>query len=217
MQDSRTGVSPHTVPAEAFGTFLCTIFDEWMRRDIGRITVQIFDEASRPARGLDHSLCIFRETCGDIPVVEFNGDFYSCDHFVDEQHRLGNIRGSPLSELLESPRQAVFGLAKRETLPRYCRECEVRAQCNGGCPKDRFANTPDGEPGLNYLCPGLKQFFEYSRPHLTRLASQSRAGQPAQQRGTQAVAPATAQSKASRNAPCPCGSGRKYKKCCLGT
>ncbi len=171
------GFLPATAPAEAFGTFLCTIFEEWMRRDRERIAVQIFEEASRPVRGLEHSLCIFRETCGDIPVIEHNGDFYCCDHFVDPEHRLGNIRETPLVELLESPAQVAFGQAKRDALPAYCRACEVLDMCNGGCPKDRFIRTPDGEAGLNYLCAGFKRFFTYSRPHLVRLAErQSRSG-----------------------------------------
>lgn len=210
MPGAEGGVSPHTVPAEAFGTFLCTIFDEWMRRDTGRIVVQIFEEASRPVRGLEHSLCIFRETCGDIPVIEHNGDFFCCDHFVDPEHRLGNIRETPLVELLESPAQSAFGRAKRDALPGYCRVCEVRAMCNGGCPKDRFIRTPDGETGLNYLCEGFKSFFRYSQRFLMRLASRQQAQRAAQVKYVRAV-PQT-----GRNDPCPCGSGRKYKKCCLG-
>jgi len=200
-------VSAHSVRPEALGAFLCTIFDEWLRRDVGRITFQFFDEASRPARGLEHSLCIFRETCGDIPVIEHNGDFYCCDHFVDEKHRLGNIGEKPLADLLDSPAQIAFGRAKLDALPRYCRMCGVRSMCNGGCPKDRFIETPDGEPGLNYLCAGLKRFFEYARPQISRLASQS--GSPVSADRITRVAP-----KISRNDPCPCGSGRKYKKCC---
>ncbi len=156
-------------PSEAFGEFLCTIFDEWYREDVGRVAVQIFEEAARPLRNLDHSLCIFRETCGEIPVVEHNGDFYSCDHFVDPEHRLGNVCETPLVELLESPAQVSFGQAKRDTLPLYCRECPVRPMCNGGCPKDRTLQTPDGEPGLNYLCPAFKRFFTYCRRYLHRL------------------------------------------------
>ena len=213
--ESAAGVSPLSVPAEAFGDFLCAVFDEWMRRDAGRLMVQIFDEASRPARGLDHSLCIFRETCGDIPVVEHNGDFFSCDHFVDEEHRIGNIRQTPLSELLESPSQRAFGRMKRDALPRYCRECEVREMCNGGCPKDRFVLTPDGEPGLNYLCPGFRQFFNYSKPHLSKPVFQRRVGHSGGGE-TRPVPPVRSESKGGRNDPCPCGSGRKYKKCCLG-
>ena len=211
--DSEGGVSPCTVPAEAFGTFLCTVFDEWMRRDTGRIMVQIFDEASRPGRGLEHSLCVFRETCGDIPVIEHNGDFYSCDHFVDAGHRLGNIREKPLIELLESPAQTAFGQAKRDALPRCCRECDVLAMCNGGCPKDRFLHTPDGEPGLNYLCAGFKAFFRYSRRHLLRLESRRLAAPPLPRPAP--VPYLKPGPKINRNDPCPCGSGRKYKKCCM--
>ena len=116
-------------------------------------------------------MCVFRETCGQIPVLEHNGDFFPCDHFVDREHRLGNIRETPLGELLESPAQRAFGEAKRDALPRYCRECETLAMCNGGCPKYRFIRTPDGEPGLNYLCAGLKRFFLHSRAPLARMAS----------------------------------------------
>ncbi|MBI4455283.1 MAG: anaerobic sulfatase maturase [Acidobacteria bacterium] len=218
MEDAEGGVSPRTAPAEVFGTFLCAIFDDWIRQDTNRLVVQIFEEASRPARGLEHSLCIFRETCGEIPVIEHNGDFFSCDHFVDAKHRLGNIRETPLVELLESPAQKAFGQAKRDTLPRYCQACEVRAMCNGGCPKDRFIQAPDGEEGLNYLCPGLKRFFSYSRPCLLKLASRSQAKLPPER----VMRPAEAThvkrlAKTSRNDPCPCGSGRKYKKCCLST
>lgn len=210
------GVSPRTVPAEAFGTFLCTIFDEWVRHDIGRVLVQIFEEAARPALGQEHSLCIFRNTCGDVPVIEHNGDFYSCDHFVTPEHRLGNIRETPLVALLDSPAQYAFGQAKRETLPRYCRECEVRAMCNGGCPKDRIIQTPDGEAGLNYLCAGYKRFFLHCRPYVTQLAILRRSGQPPE-RLMQMIQEAERQArpKVGRNDPCPCGSGRKYKQCCL--
>jgi uncharacterized protein len=214
--DAIGGVSQRTVPAKAFGDFLCTIFDEWVRNDIGRIIVQFFEEAARPAMWQEHSLCIFRKTCGSVPVIEHNGDFYSCDHFVTPAYRLGNIRQTPLVEMIDSPAQDAFGQAKEDTLPRYCRECEVRVMCNGGCPKDRIRRTPDGEPGLNYLCAGYKQFFTHCRPYLTRLAALRRARRPAEEL-MQAVrtADARAMPKAGRNDPCPCGSGRKYKKCCL--
>ena len=136
--DSPSSVSSLTSTPEAWGSFLCAVFDEWVDKDIGTIKVQIFEEASRTAFNLEHSLCIFRPTCGDIPVVEFNGDFYSCDHFVDPAHHLGNIRKTPLVELLESPAQKAFGQAKQKTLPRYCLECEVLSMCNGECPKNRL-------------------------------------------------------------------------------
>ncbi len=160
------GASARSVPPEAYGRFLCRVFDEWLREDAGRIAVQLFDEASRAARGLEPTLCIFRRRCGDVPVVEHDGDFYSCDHFVTDAHRIGNIRQTSLADLVDSPRQRAFGDEKLDALPRQCRVCDVRAMCNGGCPKDRFARALDGEEGLNYLCPGLKMFFAYSLPRL---------------------------------------------------
>lgn len=218
--DAPGGVSERTAPAEALGTFLCTIFDEWVRNDVGRIMIQLFEEAALTARGQEHALCIFRPTCGQVPVVEHNGDFYSCDHFVEPQHHLGNIRHIPLVQLLDSPEQQAFGQAKRDTLPRYCRECEVLAMCNGGCPKDRFITTPDGEPGLNYLCAGWKRFFTHSRPYLTMQAGLLRAGRPPERlmqvvRAMDAPAHTDVGRNVGRNDPCPCGSGRKYKRCCL--
>jgi uncharacterized protein len=197
------GVTPQTPSAESYGEFLCRIFDEWLRRDVGRITIQIVEEASRPAFGMEHSLCVFRPTCGQIPVIEHNGDFFPCDHYVDRGHRAGNISETHLRDLLEGEAQRAFGDLKRDALPRYCRECEVLAMCNGGCPKYRFIETPDGEPGLNYLCAGLKRFFLHSRDPLARMVRPDRA--PSR------VADS---SHAGRNDPCPCGSGVKYKKCC---
>ncbi len=215
--DAAGSVSARTVPAEAFGAFLCAVFDEWVRQDVGRIAIQMFDEAARPACGLEHALCIFRETCGDVPVLEHNGDFYACDHFVEPEHRFGNIRETPLSDLLACDAQRRFGLAKRDGLPRSCRECEVLALCNGGCPKDRFIRTPGGEDGLNYLCAGYKRFFTHSRPALARLATLWRTGQPPERLMEWArAADREARAQAGRNDSCPCGSGRKYKKCCFG-
>ncbi len=212
--DQEGGLSDRTVPAETWGNFLCSIFDEWKSQDIGRLKVQIFEEAARTAFGQEHALCIFRKTCGDVPVVEHNGDFFSCDHFVNREHRLGNIRETPLVDLLESPAQKAFGKAKTDTLPRYCRACEVLKMCHGGCPKDRFLHTPDGEPGLNYLCAGYKRFFTHCRPFVAEVSALWRR-QPLE-RQMPPPRPKTAQpsSKTGRNDPCPCGSGRKYKKCC---
>jgi uncharacterized protein len=167
-------VSAETVPAEAWGEFLCAVFDEWAGGDIGRIKVQIFEEAARTAFGQEHSLCIFRPFCGDIPVVEHNGDFYACDHFVDPVHRIGNIRETTLVDLLESPAQRAFGQAKRDALPRYCRNCEVLAMCHGECPKNRFLRTPEGEAGLNYLCAGYRRFFNHCRPFVDAVAAEWR-------------------------------------------
>ena len=198
--EAPSGVGPYTPSAEAYGAFLCKIFDEWIARDTDRMAVQTFEEAARPALGMEHSLCVFRETCGQIPVVEHNGDFFPCDHYVDREHRWGNIRETPLGELLNSQAQRAFGEAKRDALPRYCRDCEVLAMCHGGCPKYRFIRTPEGEPGLNYLCAGLKRFFLHSRAPIERIASREQAPRPRPAVG--------------RNDPCPCGSGLKFKKCC---
>jgi len=207
--DAESGVSQCTVPPESWGEFLCAIFDEWMDQDIGEVKVHIFEEAATTAFGHDHALCIFRETCGDIPVVEHNGDFFSCDHFVDDEHHLGNIQETPFVDLLESPAQRAFGHAKLDALPRYCRSCEVRTMCNGECPKNRFIHAPDGEAGLNYLCAGYKRFFTHCRPFLTELASLLGHTPPVQDTNAQASP------KVGRNDPCPCGSGLKYKKCCM--
>jgi uncharacterized protein len=208
-------VSDRTVPSEAFGIFLCTIFDEWMRQDIGRIKVQIFEEAARTAFGQEHTLCIFRKVCGRIPVIEHNGDFYSCDHFVDPKYYLGNIREMPLVKLLESPAQRAFGQAKLDTLPRQCQVCEVRAMCNGGCPKNRVLQTQDGEAGLNYLCAAYKQFFTHCQPFIAEIATLWRRQIREQQIVKENSRAVRINHKTGRNDPCPCGSGKKYKKCCL--
>ena len=213
---AQGGVSHRTVPADALGVFLCAIFDEWRDRDVGRIKVQIFEEAARTAFGQEHALCIFRKTCGDIPVIEHNGDFFPCDHFVDAEHCPGNIQETPLVELLESPTQRAFGQAKLDTLPRYCRTCEVRDMCNGGCPKNRFLQTPDGEEGLNYLCEGYKSLFTHCQPFVAELAAVWHRSNAEQQTPLTRDIDARISPRTGRNDPCPCGSGLKYKKCCLG-
>lgn len=156
-------VADFSVPPEEYGAFLSTVFDLWKSNDIGRIKIQIFEEALRTAFNQDHTLCIFKKTCGGVPVLELNGDLYSCDHFVDRDHLLGNITEKNLAEMLDSQEQKAFGKNKLSTLPGYCLDCEVRDMCNGGCPKNRFVSTPDGQPGLNYLCPGYKMIFNHIR------------------------------------------------------
>lgn len=157
----ETRVSSRSVNGEAYGHFLNAIFDEWVRRDVGHVSVQMFDVALAIWSGEPAGLCIFDETCGQGLAMEHNGDVYACDHFVEPDYHLGNMQVIPLAELAGSVKQRAFGLAKRETLPRYCRECPVVFACHGGCPKDRFIHTPDGEPGLNYLCTGYKAFFSH--------------------------------------------------------
>jgi len=169
--DAAAGVSPETVPAGAWGEFLRAVFDEWLSEDMGRVKVQIFEEALRTAFGQEHSLCLFRPVCGDIPVLERNGDLYACDHFVDDHHKIGNVRETPLGGLLESPALAAFGRAKSDCLPVHCRECDVLAMCHGECPKNRFVLTPDGDSGLNYLCPGYRAFFRHARPFIQDVAA----------------------------------------------
>ena len=200
------------VPADAWGQFLCTIFDEWITDDIGRIKVQIFEEAIRPAFKQKHTLCIFKKTCGRVPVIEHNGDFFSCDHFVDSEHFIGNILDKPIYDLLESTKQTQFGRLKLDTLPQYCLDCEVRDMCNGGCPKNRFIRTPDGEFGLNYLCRGYQRFFNHCKPFVTQIAD---LWQQEKISDRSATVLNKNLPKTGRNDPCPCGSGKKYKNCCL--
>jgi uncharacterized protein len=170
LTGSLDTVTARSVPARDFGNFLCAIFDEWIQHGIGRIKVQIFEEAIRRAFNQEHTLCIFKPVCGGVPVVEHNGDFYSCDHFVDKEHLIGNIGKTPIAEMLTCERQQSFGLNKVKSLPRYCMKCEVSGMCNGECPKNRFISSPDGEPGLNYLCEGYKIFFKHCRPFVESVA-----------------------------------------------
>jgi uncharacterized protein len=153
-------VTDRTVGAEQFGRFMVAIFDEWVRRDVGKVYVQTFDAALGSWLG-QYSLCIFAPTCGTALALEHNGDLYSCDHYVEPAHRLGNIRQTPLIRLVASDQQRKFGQDKQDTLPSYCLGCEVRFACNGECPRNRFIRTPNGEQGLNYLCAGYKLFFKH--------------------------------------------------------
>lgn len=158
-------VTDRSVESEQWGRFLIAIFDEWVRRDVGKVFVQMFDAALASWVGAPPAMCIFAETCGNTVALEHNGDLYSCDHFVEPKYLIGNIQSQPLVQLVNSASQRKFGTDKRDTLPHYCRNCEVRFACNGECPKNRFISTPDGEPGLNYLCSGYKKFFKHiNRP-----------------------------------------------------
>ncbi len=159
-------VTPVSVEAEQYGNFLCAIFDEWVRHDVGKTFVQLFDVALGNWFGVGSSLCVFAEKCGAALAIEHNGDVYSCDHYVYPRHKLGNVMNQELGAMLNSPQQSRFGNNKSDLLPKYCRNCEVRFACNGECPKHRFIETPDGEDGLNYLCPGYKKFFNHIDPHM---------------------------------------------------
>ncbi|UIE38562.1 anaerobic sulfatase maturase [Leptodesmis sichuanensis] len=161
LTQSGNQVTARSVKPEQFGQFLISVFDEWVRRDVGKVFVQHFDAALASWVGVPPSVCIFSKTCGNALALEHNGDLYSCDHFVEPDYKLGNIQETPMIELIASQRQRQFGQAKLDTLPHYCRTCNVQFACNGGCPKNRFIETPDGEPGLNYLCAGYKAFFTH--------------------------------------------------------
>ena len=214
-------VRDRSVGARQYGEFLIDIFDEWVRHDVGRIFVQIFDVALAAWVGDSPGLCVFEETCGTALAIEHNGDVYSCDHFIEPDYLLGNIIDIPLDQIVIQDKQREFGLAKRDALPQYCRDCEVRFVCNGGCPKNRFIETPDGEPGLNYLCEGYRAFFSHIDEAMRVMAQElSQQRPPAnvmyymQRKDAELEA---AYARTGRNDPCPCGSGLKYKKCCWRT
>ncbi len=216
-EERRARVSSWSVEPTQYGRFLCSIFDEWVRQDVGRYFVQIFDIALESWLGLHQSLCVFAETCGAAMALEHNGDLYSCDHYVYPRYKLGNILDHPLASLAHSTAQRKFGNDKRDTLPRYCRECEVRFACNGECPKHRFVRTPDGEAGLNYLCGGYKMFFKHIDPAMRFMANELLHQRPPANvmkwMRLQDLRPRTKR-PSGRNDPCPCGSGKKFKKCC---
>ena len=169
LEDSSE-VTSWSVEAAAYGNFLCTIFDEWVRHDVGTTFVQLFDVALGNWMGLGSSLCVFAEKCGAALATEHNGDVYSCDHYVYPQHKLGNVMNQSLGAMVNSAQQTKFGNDKLDSLPQYCRECEVRFACNGECPKHRFIQTPSGEDGLNYLCAAYKKFFNHIDPHMKMMA-----------------------------------------------
>ena len=211
LYQEGTNVSERSALPEQFGRFLCLIFDEWVRHDVGRIFVQTFEATLRNWLGMPSSgMCVFNETCGTGLAIEHNGDLYSCDHFVEPRYLLGNIQESHMIELLASPQQLKFGADKRDSLPRYCRECDVRFACHGECPKNRFIETPDGEPGLNYLCAGFKEFFHYVSFPMKLMAGLIRRGREAKE-VMELLDKAFA--NVNRLDPCPCGSGRKFRQC----
>ena len=193
-----------SVDPEKYGAFLNSIFDEWKAHDIGRIKVQMFEEVSAKAMGQDHALCIFRRTCGEIPVVETNGDVYLCDHFVRPAFKLGNLNTTPLGKLMNLKTMREFGKSKETYLASQCKSCEVLAFCNGGCPKDRVQNISGSTIKLNHLCRGYKHFFNHCLPFVEQLQKLLRIQQ-------QEDKPVTT----GRNSPCPCGSGKKFKRCCM--
>lgn len=168
-------VTERSVNAEKFGQFLNSIFDEWVQRDVGRVYVTTFDIALGSWLG-QHNACIIAPTCGASLTLEHNGDVYACDHFVEPDYLLGNIKETPLGRLVTSEKQRLFGQSKYDTLPRYCKECPVLFACYGECPRNRFIKTPDGEDGLNYLCAGYKSFFTHVDQPMKAMADLIRQG-----------------------------------------
>lgn len=169
-EEEEPRVMPWTVKASDYGDFLIQIFERWVRKDVGRIYVQMFDVALAKWVGVPGGLCIFSETCGSALAMEHNGDLYSCDHYVYPDYRIGNIMNQAMPDLVDSTAQKKFGTDKRDTLPGQCRKCPVKFACNGGCPKHRFIETKDGEAGLNYLCDGYFSFFNHIDPYMRVMA-----------------------------------------------
>lgn len=203
-------VTHRSVTPEQYGRFLIDVFEEWVRSDIGTVYVQMFDTALANWYGEPGGMCVHAETCGQQLALEHNGDLYSCDHYVEPDYLLGNIADKHMLELTVLPQQRKFGQDKRDTLTQYCLDCDIRFACNGGCPKDRFATSPYGEPGQHYLCPGYKAFFHHVQQPMqamTRLLREDRA--PADLMQVYAVE----DSRRPRNALCTCSSGRKWKHC----
>jgi uncharacterized protein len=212
-------VSEWSVTGKDFGKFLTTIFDEWIRNDVAKYYVQIFDTTLANYAGEIPGLCVFSETCGDALAMEHNGDLFSCDHYVYPENFLGNITETPITDLVTSQRQFDFGIDKRNKLPRYCLQCDVRYACHGECPKHRFLKTPDDKPGLNYLCEGYKMFFHHVKPYMEYMAKELKnkrapANVMAWVKNKEKQVFKT--SSPERNDPCPCGSGKKFKNCCSG-
>lgn len=167
-------VTDWSVDPEEYGYFLSRIFDEWRRKDLGKVLVNHFETLVAQHMGLPSQLCIYSEICGKGVALEHDGSVYSCDHYVYPEYRLGSLREKPLAEMVFAPEQVKFGYAKSETLPRYCRDCSYLKDCWGECPKNRLIRTPDGEPGLNYLCAGLKKFYKHALPEVERIANEIR-------------------------------------------
>ncbi len=203
-------VTARSVSGEQYGRFLIDVFEEWVRRDVGEVFVRTFDVALANWAGVSPDHCVHSETCGRGLALGHTGDLFSCDHFVQPEFLLGNMRERTLAEMVGSARQQRFGRDKRDALPRYCLDCDVRFACHGGCPKDRFVSTPDGEPGLNFLCAGYRTFFRHiERPMQTMVDLLHSGKAPAEIVGRYAAE----DRRRGRNEHCPCGSGRKWKRC----
>lgn len=182
-----------------WGEFLNTVFDIWLKADIGQVFIQHFETILAIVMGNPSSLCVHARRCGRALALEFNGDLYSCDHFVNQADLLGNIEKNALIEMVDGEKQGAFGRNKEVMLPGHCRECEFLGLCWGGCPAGRTRKTPKGEAGLNYLCEGYRMFYKHTIPYFKLMAACLRAGRPAGD---------------FIHGPCVCGSGQVYRECC---
>ena len=204
-----TLVTERSVGGKQYGQFLIDIFEEWVRHDVGKVYVQLFDVTLEAYTGR-HLLCIHAPTCGLGPALEHNGDLYSCDHFVEPKFKLGNIHEKHMLEMVSSPEQQKFGNDKRDTLTAQCKRCDVQALCNGGCPKDRFSLSKDGEPGQNYLCSGLELFYKHTQPAMQNMILLLRQNQaPAQIMNLKAME----DERHGPQWPCSCKSGKEFQFC----
>lgn len=178
-EGTGVGLAPFSIKPAEWGHFLCTIFDEWVRHDVGETFVNVFDATLAGWMGVAPGICVYAEECGHAVVMEHNGDVYSCDHFVFPQYKLGNILTDGLPQMVYGEKQTAFSQLKKESLPRQCRVCEWLKACHGECPRLRFMHTADGEPGLNYLCAGYKIFFQHVAPYMDFMRDELLAGRPA--------------------------------------
>ncbi len=178
MDNGKVPLADFSVSPEQWGEFLVTLFDEWVKEDVGKYFIQLFDATLANWVGQQPGVCTMARTCGHAGVMEYNGDVYSCDHFVFPEYKLGNIRTHTLVEMMYGERQQQFGMDKYAKLPAQCKNCEFLFACNGECPKNRFAFTADGEPGLNYLCSGYKRYFRHVAPYMDFMKQELEAGRP---------------------------------------
>ena len=176
--DAQAELADFSVTPEQWGHFLCTVFDQWVRNDVGSTFVQLFDATLANWMGMEGSLCTMARECGHAGVMEYNGDVYSCDHFVFPEYKLGNIRDNTLTEMMYSDRQRAFGQNKYRSLPQQCKSCHYLFACHGECTKNRFSETAQGEPGLNYLCQGYYRFFEHVAPYMDFMKRELTAHRP---------------------------------------
>ena len=214
QKEAKLSLTSDSVTPELYGEFLKDVFAEWYYHDMGRTEVQLFSETALALTGSEPNLCWMRPTCGDVLIAERDGSVYACDHFVRPDYKIGALKDG-LLDLYLQPKQQSFGSSKKDSLTAQCRRCPYLSLCGGGCLKDRFALSEDGEPGQYYLCPGLISYFDYAVPRLKRAMELS----SARKSPDEIMRITTQEERAhykmiSRNDPCPCGSGRKFKNCC---